>query len=176
MNATPPPPSPGDLAVEMVRSFVGCSLSARRDELAALVCFPGDEPAVDVTIRTNCAMFALGIWRALGCKHPLLLGKYKIGMAMWWADVIARAAGASYSRKAYPSAQPYPGDVMHYCGAPGTDHLEFCLTWPNPYLIDHAGAGRANNAVTESAAPSDYRSNAGRPLVAIYRTSEICRA
>jgi hypothetical protein len=58
-----------------VRDHVGCSLLERRKELAALVCFPGDDPDEDVRIKTNCGMFALGIWRRVGVQHELLQGR-----------------------------------------------------------------------------------------------------
>jgi len=146
-----------------VRSFVGCSLSNRRDELAQLVCFPGDDPAQDVLIPTNCAMFALGIWRACGVNHELLLGPYKIGMAMAWVLQIARDYGALVRATSTIECPP-PGALMHYANdGKNNDHVEFCLSEPNSLRqIEHAGGGRTNNAITMGTGMWSW--NYGRPL------------
>lgn len=151
------------LIVDAVNRYVGCSLSSRRDELAELVCFPGDNPALDVAIKTNCAMFALGIWRAVGVEHELLQGKYHNGMAMAWVLQIARDKGALV-RATGTLETPPPGALMHYANeGHNNDHVEFCLSEPNALRqIEHAGGGRTDNAITSGTGPWSW--NYGRPL------------
>jgi hypothetical protein len=164
-----PPESP---TVTLIRSFVGCSLDNRRDELAALVAFPGDNPAIDVQFKTNCGMFALGIWRRLGCRHPLLMGRYKWGMAIGWVLRIAADARALHQPH---TGNPGPGDLVHYA-TPGKndDHVEFVMSAPDAHrLALHAGAGRVHNGVTESDTPSDYTVNAWRPLAHWVETARV---
>jgi hypothetical protein len=151
--------------VDWVRSFVGRSLDHDPEgELARLVCFPGDDPAQDVQIHTNCAMFALGLWRQWGARHPLLLGHYVNQMALTWGLHIARDAGGLYAASDGPG--PQPGDVLHYAtSGKNDDHFEFLISPLDARgFCIHAGAGRARNAVTESAAISDHRWDYGRPL------------
>ena len=145
-----------------VRLYVGCSLLVRRDQLAALVCFPGDDPHQDVQIKTNCAMFALGIWRVCGVQHPLLKGKYKSGMAMAW--VLQIASDLEALRRTQSGDIPPPGALMHY-STPGknNDHVEFCLSAPDAQgQIQHAGGGRTNNAISAGVGLIGW--NYGRPL------------
>lgn len=159
--------------VTLIRSFVGCSLDSPPDrlgELARLVDFPGGAPPeVEVQIKTNCAMFVLGIWRQLGCKHHLLHHQYVNGMALTWALEIARDCHALHLP--HDGHMPQPGDVCHYATAPKPgvdpvydDHLEFVLTAPgDDRLVLHAGGGRARNAIAEGG-PDDYTVNHWRPL------------
>lgn len=166
--------------VTLVRSFVGCSLENRREDLADLVAFPGDNPAIDVRIKTNCGMFVLGIWRRLGCRHPLLMGKYRGGMAIAWVLRIATDARALHLPH---TGTPSSGDVVHYAtpglnpktGRPwNNDHVEFVMSAPDEHRFSlHAGAGRVANAVTESASPEDYTVNAWRPLSHWVETAKV---
>ncbi len=151
------------LIVDTVRSYIGCSLIHRCDELAELVCFPGDNESEDVRIKTNCAMFALGIWRKIGVEHPLLDGQYKSGMAMAWVLQIARDNGALV-RATSSIDTPPPGALMHYANeGHNNDHVEFCLSEPNSLRqIDHAGGGRAGNLIGAGTGPWSW--NYGRPL------------
>lgn len=149
--------------VNSVRDFVGCSLDHRREELAELVNFPGDDPEQSVRIKTNCAMFALGIWRKVGVQHPLLSGRYNNGMAMAWVLKIARDKGALV-RATSTIEVPPPGALMHYANqGRNNDHVEFCLSEPNSLRqIEHAGGGRTNNAILSGVGPWSW--NYGRPL------------
>ena len=149
--------------VDIVNSYVGCSLSNRRDELAELICFPGDDPAQDVLKKTNCAMFALAVWRKAGVQHELLAGPYKLGMAMAWVLQIARDKQALV-RATSTIEVPPPGALMHYANeGRNNDHVEFCLSEPNSLRqIEHAGGGRSDNAI--GAAVGMWSWNYGRPL------------
>lgn len=171
----PPLVTDRDEIVQWVRSFVGYSLDNNREELARLVAFPGDDPAQDVQVHTNCAMFALGIWRQLGARHPLLLGHYVNGMALTWALHIARDAGALYA--AHDGDGPLRGDVCHYAtSGQNNDHLEFLTSNPaSDRHCVHAGGGRERNAITESPSPSDYTVNAWRPLRHYIDTPTVVR-
>jgi hypothetical protein len=148
--------------VDTVREYVGCSLLYRRDELAALICFPGDDPRQEVQIKTNCAMFTLGVWRVCGVQHPLLKGKYKSGMAVAW--VLQIASDLDALRHAKPGDILPPGASLHYATkGKNNDHVEFCLSAPDARgNIQHAGGGRTNNAI--SAGVGFINWNYGRPL------------
>jgi hypothetical protein len=157
--------------VQWVQLFVGCSLDERTDELARLVDFPGGPPASEeVKIKTNCAMFVLGIWRQCGCVHPFLTHPYHNGMAMAWVLEIARQCKALHLP--HDGTTPQMGDVCHYATPPkpglaprNDDHVEFLLTNPSEHrLALHAGGGRARNAITESVVAEDYTMNHWRPL------------
>lgn len=151
------------LIVETVRSYIGCSLKSRCDDLAELVCFPGDEESQDVRIKTNCAMFALGVWRKVGVPHELLSDRYKNGMAMAWVLKIARDRDALVRATSTIQAPP-PGALLHYAHeGRNNDHVEFCLSEPNSlHQIEHAGGGRADNLIGAGVGPWSW--NYGRPL------------
>lgn len=149
--------------IQTVRDHVGCSLLERREELAALVCFPGDDPAQDVQIRTNCGMFALGVWRRCGVDHPLLQGRYRSGMAIAWVLKIARDNGA-LRRATTQDGPPPAGALLHWAndGRPN-DHVAFCISDPDEqHLVDIAGGGAKDNAITCARGPWSW--NFGRPL------------
>lgn len=164
-------PTRDDL-VTFVRSFVGHSIDRDPEgELARLVDFPGGPPPeVEVRIKTNCAMFVLGVWRHYGCGSSYLSHPYVSGMALTWVLEIARDAHALHLP--HDGFLPGPGDVIHYATKPRPgvpvvhdDHVEFALTVPNAArMFLHAGAGRANNAVTEHKGLDDYTVNNWRPL------------
>jgi hypothetical protein len=158
--------------VKWVRSFVG--LSAVHDpngELARLVDFPGGAPPEqEVLIKTNCAMFACGILRQLGCKHPLLHHEYVNGMALTWVLEIGRETGSLYLPHAGPG--PQVGDILHWATAPkpgvkprNDDHVAFIVAGPfERRMIQRAGGGAANNEITESTDLADYSLDHWRPL------------
>lgn len=151
------------IIVDTVRSYVGCSLKSRRDELAELICFPGDDAEIDVQIKTNCAMFALGVWRKCGVQHELLDGRYHIGMAMAWVLQIAHSKDALIVASKDLDMVP-PGALMHYAThGYNNDHVEFCLSEPNSLRqIEHAGGGRSDNLIGTGIGPWSW--NYGRPL------------
>lgn len=166
--------------VQMVKSYVGCSLSNRAPELRLLISRGIDNPATIIYEgRSTCGLFVLGIWHALAVDHPLLAEPYQTGMAITWALRIAHDLGAlRYPQRDGP---PCPGAVMHYytkqsyvAGNPN-DHVEFCLSapevstahggTPSEWIADHAGGGRSHCGVSEGG-PDDILWNYGRPLQA----------
>ena len=158
--------------VQGVRGFVG--LSAIHDpngDLARLVDFPGGAPPEqEVLIKTNCAMFACGILRWLGCTHPLLQHQYVNGQALTWLLEIAHDCKAShYPHDGYILQ---PGDILHWATPPkpgvkpkNDDHVAFCMTAPDDTRgIIRAGGGGTDNAITESVTLQDYTVDHWRPL------------
>jgi hypothetical protein len=157
--------------VQLVRSFVGLSEDHDPEsELARLVDFPGGAPPeVEVHIHTNCAMFADGIWRELGCNSPLLHHQYVNGAALTWALEIAREANALHLPN---DGTPGIGDVLHFATPPkpgvknrNDDHLIFVVDGPDERgMILRAGGGGARNLIAESTKRSTYKWDLGRPL------------
>lgn len=159
--------SKGERLARIVRSFDGCSLSNRRQELGELVARGVDSADEVVAIRTNCGTFSLGIL-ASACAttsvdearaaHPLLATPYVTGMAFAWLETIGRSWGAW--RAAKPGDIVPVGALMHY-GIVGrtVDHAEWLLSEPD----EHGGGGRTNNAV--SIGHGDPHWSLGRPLL-----------
>jgi putative peptidoglycan binding protein len=167
MPAGPPVPAPtfdvvdgesnGARIARIVRFYEGCSLSARTDELGALVGRGVDDPNSVVRITTNCAMFALGVLSAAGVQHPLLSKPYVNGMAFAWVVQIGTDTGAW--RDPSTDGPPVEGAAMWYrIAGTNDDHVEFMLTPPD----EHGGGGRANNAITIET--GDVSTSVGRPL------------
>src|SRR5574343_1935896 len=155
-------PSSGDTFVELVNKYVGCSLLARKDELATLVCRGVDNPAQAVQIKTNCVMFSLGIMHEAGVNHDLLSQPYKSGMAIAWLRTIGKDLGAL--KKFSKSEMPKKGALLHYF-TPGKNdnHVEGLLSDVDATgCAEHGGGGRSNNAITSSS--STILFNYGRPL------------
>lgn len=152
----------GKAIASLVRRYLGCSLSNRTDELAQLVSRGVDDPKTTVRIKTNCGMFALGIWHKMGVDHPLLNSPYKSGMAIAWLLRIAKDKGALRTLK---DGIPTEGSLMHY-GTPGknNDHVEFLLADPSPtFTAEHGGGGRSDNLIDSGT--SDIRTSMGRPML-----------
>ncbi len=168
-------PSSGALQlVELVSSFIGCSLDNRCDELGELVARGVDDPEQIVRVRTNCGMFALGIWHRLGVPHELLSEPYVNERAITWLVTIANDFGAvRYPKR---DGAPAVGSLMHYWTREGAKtlnhHVEFCLSAPDAnWNAKHAGGGRSKNAI--SASVSDVRWGATGPLQAWYDIDEL---
>jgi hypothetical protein len=169
--------------VTWVRSFVG--LSALHDpngELARLVDFPGGAPPEkEVLISTNCAMFACGILRQLGCTHPLLQHQYVSGQALTWLLEIARDNKALYLPHTGPGVAV--GDIIHWATPPrpgvkpsNDDHVAFITSGPfDGRLIQRAGGGAAHNAITESDDLADYTVDHWRPWRHYVNIIEVLR-
>lgn len=152
-----PGEAPGARLVRIIRTYDGCSLSARKDDLGALVARGVDDPAKVVGVSTNCAMFGLGILAAAGVDHALLRKPYVNGMAFSWLVQI----GTDFGAWKVPSTTdpPPPGAFMWY-RIPGTndDHVEVFLSAPD----EHGGGGRPNNAITVGHGP--IHSSWSRPM------------
>lgn len=160
----PPAPEPvfdkngmsnGEFIASIVRHYEGASLSNRRDELGALVGRGVDDPNAVVGIKTNCAMFALGVLKAAGVQHPLLNKPYVNGMAFAWVVQIGNDTGAW---RTPDQGSPPEGAAMWYRTGGNDDHIEFMLTPPD----EHGGGGRSNNAITIER--GDISRSVGRPL------------
>jgi hypothetical protein len=155
--------TPNDI-VEFVKSYVGDSLLHNKEDLALLVSRQVDDPNQVVQIKTNCGMFALGVWCAVGVQHPLLHTKYKSGMAIAWVRQIAIAKKAL---RTYPKdGPPVAGALLHYY-TPGTNnnHVEFLLENPNDkHVALHGGGGRENNAITSGTSDITWSYQQSRKL------------
>lgn len=156
---------PGDRIVRIFRSYVGCSLSNRRDDLGELVARGVDDPKVVVTIKTNCATSALGVMALVGVKHPLLKQKYVNGKAITWVRKVGIDLGALVKYAGPSGPQPKLGSLLRYNTAgKNDDHVEWLLGPVSPDgRAAHGGGGRTDNALTETV--GDITMNYGRPLV-----------
>jgi hypothetical protein len=145
--------TPNDI-ITLAQTYLGDSLLKNKEDLGLLVARQVDDPAVVVQIKTNCAMFALGIMWACHVVHPLLETKYKSGMAVAWVRKIAMDKKAL---RQYPKdGPPVLGAFMHYYSGDGSkndSHIELCLEDPQlvvqtgEMVAHHMGGGRADNAV-----------------------------
>lgn len=156
--------------VRIVKSYDGCSLSSRREDLAALVGRGIDDEEV-VTWVTNCETFALGVLFAAGLDYLPLMSPLKNGREGELIEGIGQAFKAW--RVAAPSESPPAGALMHYRSNPyrtrddGSviydDHVEFMLEAPDLNGASlHGGAGRTNNEVTVER--SNIHFSVGKPL------------
>jgi hypothetical protein len=138
--------SPNDI-IEIVNSYIGDSLVNKKDDLAELIARGVDDPAQIVMVKTNCAVFALGVWCLVGVQHDLLKIKYQNGMAIVWVRKIAQAKGALRTYK--KDGLPIAGSLMHYYTPNRNDnHVEFLLEDPNDkHFALHAGGGRDKNEI-----------------------------
>jgi hypothetical protein len=149
--------------IELVNSYVGDSLVNKKEDLALLVARQVDDPNQIVQIKTNCGLFALGIWYAVGVQHDLLKIKYISGQAIAWVRKIALAKGALRS---YPKdGPPVAGALMHYY-TPGTNnnHVEFLLENPNKHIALHAGGGRDKNEIGSGTSDITWSAQPSRRL------------
>ena len=149
--------SPGDVIVRIVRAYAGCSVKVRRDELAALVGRGCMDDSI-VYVRTNCALFALGVLSAAGVRHTLLEEPTRPEMS--FADLVRIGNDFCAWRDPATGGAIPPGAVCWY-RLPGLndDHAEFYLSPVGP---EHGGAGRADNAVTVCTGTPAL--SCGRPL------------
>lgn len=159
-----PGESAADKIVRIVNSYVGCSLSNRRDDLGKLVARGIDDPNVVVTIATNCGTSALGVLAIAGAQDTLLDKKYVSGQAIAWVRQIAINLGALVKYTGKNGPQPKRGDLMHYFDdGKNNNHVEWCLSDPDENgVAEHGGGGRSNNAITKST--SSVYTNYYRPL------------
>jgi hypothetical protein len=142
--------------VRIVRSFEHCSLSERKEDLAALVGRGVDDSSV-VFWQTNCAEFACGVLFAAGCPAAMLAKPIKNGMAFSTLVEVGDDMGAW--RDPIKDGPPVPGAVLWYkLGNENDDHAEFLLALPD----EHGGGGRANNEITIG--HGDFHVSWGRPI------------
>jgi hypothetical protein len=152
--------------VDSVRSLIGASLNERCDELCQLIGRGVDDGRSHLSSKvSDCGLFALGIWKAVGIDHELLGTSYVTGMAIAWVVKIATEKNAV--RHVKQDGLPVPGALMHYYSPRPSqnDHVEFCLSEPTP-MANHAGGGRANCAIGEDT--GNILWNCGRPLQCWY--------
>lgn len=168
-----PGESAGDKLARTIKKYVGCSLSNRRDELGKLVARGVDKPEAVVTITTNCATTALGVMAEAGVKHPLLAKPYVSGMAIAWVRQVGIDRGALVKYTGPTGPQPKVGSLLRYNTA-GTnnDHVEWLLSpIAADGTADHAGGGRANNAVTLE--HGNVLTSWNRPLVEFWDPNKL---
>ncbi len=158
--------------VELVRSYVGCSLSHDRERLGQLVARGVDDPEAVVGLHTNCGTFAMGILWLLDVQHWTLAKPYVNGSAVTCLFTLGRELGI---RAEYHGQELGPGMLLHYRSFDpnnNNDHFEWLLSSPDDHFqADHAGGGRPDNAITE--ARSDVRTSGGKPLRWVYDVPEL---
>lgn len=124
------------------------------------------------TVQTNCGTVSRCLYSLCGSTNSYLNTPYKIGTAVSYVLQAAIDTGSIIDCIANPNAwqQLDVGYLMHYCGAPGTDHLEWCLSKPDAITgaATSGGGGRSENAITCGHNPNVRVSN-GRPLRHIIR-------
>jgi hypothetical protein len=139
----------GARIVRIVRSYVGCSLSNRCSDLAALVGRGVDDSSI-VAWKTNCAVFVLGVLYAAGCPWPVLQRPLTVGTAF----SVLVSLGQFYNAWKNPVTEgpPIPGAAMWY-ETPGDndDHAEFHLG--GALGDEHGGGGRADNLISIGDSP-----------------------
>jgi hypothetical protein len=149
--------------VEIVKEYIGDSLLNNKEHLALLIARDVDDPNNVVQIKTNCGLFALGVWCKAGVQHKLLDTKYKNGMAIAWVRKIAidKKALRNYKKDGPPVA----GALLHYyTQGKNNNHVEFLLEDPDEKMVAfHAGGGRANNEIGSGTGNIAWSS--GRPLM-----------
>lgn len=164
LEETVPGERAGERIIRIVKKYVGCSLSKRKDELGKLVARGVDNPNVVVGITTNCGTSALGIMAAAGVKHDLLSKKYESGAAIMWLRQIGQDLGA-LNRFKSDGPMPPPGSLLRYNTAGcNDDHVEWLMSSIDEKgYADHAGGGRGGNAITFE--HGMVLKSLGRPLV-----------
>ena len=148
----------------VVRSFAGCSLSVRTQDLAALVGRGVDDESM-VTWETNCLTFALGVIAACGSDVAELHEHIPNGREYVALNPLVKRAGGWELFSGQPVKT---GSLMHYRSVPYRvnaagetiydDHYEFKLLASD----EHGGGGRANNEITVE--HGDWSHSVGRPL------------
>jgi hypothetical protein len=152
--------------VRIVKFYAGCSLSKRRQDLAALVGRGVDDESV-VTWATNCATFALGVLAAAGFDYAPLKTPLKNGMEF----SLLAAVGHKFDawRDLVKDGPPKSGAIMWYRtpervgqSPKNDDHAEFLLGSLAGWIGLHGGGGRANNLI--SGETGDVRTSLSRPM------------
>ena len=156
--------SSGDRIDRVVRNYAGCSLSNRRNDLAALVGRGVDDESM-VTWETNCLTFALGVIAACGSDVAELHEHIPNGREYVALNPLVKRAGGWELFSGQPVKT---GSLMHYRSVPYRvnaagetvydDHYEFKLLASD----EHGGGGRANNEITVE--HGDWSHSVGRPL------------
>ncbi len=193
MNSLPGE-SPGQKLVRIVRHYAGCSLTARADELGALVARGVDDPARAVTIKTNCGMFAMGVMAQAGVASPVLERRYLSANglapganAIVWLRELGTKLGALVKlpvpgviNSLGAGHKPPPGALLRYNTAgKNDDHVEWLLSEVDVTgHAEHGGGGRTNNAITLCAADAPNSAglitwNYGRPLVEYWDPNKL---
>ena len=148
--------SPGARVARITRSYVGCSLHERFDELAALVGRGVDETSV-ATWENNCCTFVLGVLSAAGLTFPPL----QVPLVNGREFGVLEAIGDHFNAWRVPAVSeliPTGAILWYHVDGKAIDHAELMLTPPD----EHGGAGRKDNGV--AAGQSDVHTSEGRPL------------
>ena len=139
----------GARVVRIVRSYVGCSLSVRIQDLAALVGRGVNDSGI-VSWKTNCATFMLGVLFAAGCPWDGLKRPLKIGTAF----SVLVSLGQAYNAWKDPTVDgpAVPGSGLWYeIVGKDDDHAEFHLGGLDGQ--EHGGGGRADNLISIGDSP-----------------------
>lgn len=176
----------GDWCWLTVAYFDGVSVTMHPDLLARLAAVVEDRALAEIHRTTNCATSRRWGWALDGCAHPWCrlpdediramandptLDRETRDIAaagpVAWDLKIARDMGALVDCHGMTTDQILAmldkGWTVHYCGLPGTDHIETIGSKPDPKtgLALHGGGGRSSNAITVGT--GDVRSSLGRP-------------
>lgn len=165
----PPPITRSQAAiVDCVRSYVGFSLEHNAESLRAFIARGVDDPGAILSEGvSDCGLFALAVWHAMGVNHELVRAPYQSGKAVTWLLEIASDLNAV--RRPLRDGPPKPGALMHYkTSGRNNDHVEFCLSFPYVrgamWIAQHGGGGGAHCAIGSS--QSDVKWSWSRPMQA----------
>jgi len=162
--------------VQCCNYFEGFSLDSHADELRKFLSRGVDDPAsiIDKHV-SDCGLFALAVWNAVGVNDLRLRERYQIGMAISWLIDIAALQHAV--RHVLTDGVPTVGALLHW-QTPGKtdDHVSF-LTKPitksrGKWLGECIGGGGSDCAI--NAAEGNMLWSWGRPLHAWYDINALC--
>lgn len=161
----------GDRIWRTVAFFDGVSETSHADTLARLAAVCEDHALAEIHRHTNCATSRRWAWALAGCAHPWcrmpdeqVRALDGAGPVSWDLKIAADMdALVTVTSTAQYLALLDEGWTIHFCGSPGSDHVETCGEKPDPTtgIAIHGGGGRSMNAITVG--KGDVRSSLGRP-------------
>jgi hypothetical protein len=169
----PPPEAqrlthPQSQIVQCVTFFDGFSLDHHGQELREFIARGVDNPQAILDKHvSDCGLFALAVWHAIGIADPIVDKPYQSGMAISWLLHIAKSHGALRTPKA--DGMPSVGSLLYYeIRGLNDDHVTF-LTKPivldrGRWLGECIGGGGADCAIGK--ATGNMLWSWGRPLQA----------
>ena len=173
----------GERIARIVELYEGASRKRDADALGELVAREVDPPKLAVTIKTNCGMFALGVYFAAGVDSPILRRPYlaKGGLApganaIAWLRELGNVTGALVKLKNQgkipPGGLPVGALLRYNTAGTNNDHVEFLLgPVSSSGVARHGGGGRKDNAITiETGVVLD---SWGRPLVEYWDPAKL---
>ena len=180
------PPVPKTQAVQLTHAqsqvvqccnfYDGFSLDNHGDELRKFLSRGVDDPATIVDKHvSDCGLFALAVWNAVGVEDLRLRERYQTGMAISWLVDIAGLHHAV--RHIMEHGVPTVGALLHWKNHDkNDDHVAF-LTKPialtrGKWLGECIGGGGNDCAI--GTAEGDMLWSWGRPLHAWYDINALC--